>query len=93
MFLGIVQGFSEERGGYIPYDAPLTNEQKTALTLVSEQTGATNQVAVTIKTIANPNLTYVTPVHELVGIKNSPGFQTAIESEAENIIATKFSIL
>jgi len=79
MFLGIVQGFKDEQGSYVPYEAPLTNASthKTSINLVSEQSGNTNQVAVTLKTIANPNLTYVIPVHELIGLKDSNEFRIA----------------
>lgn len=79
MFLGIVQGFNDEQGSYVPYEAPVTNSQvhQTSINLVSEQSGVTNEVAVALKTIANPNLTFVIPVHELVGLKDSKEFQIA----------------
>ncbi len=78
MFLGIVQGFKDEEGSYVPYEAPVTNSiHQTSINLVSEQNGTTNQVAVALKTIANPNLTYIIPVHELVGLKDSKEFQIA----------------
>jgi len=80
MFLGIVQGFKDEQGSYVPYEAPVTNSSvhSTSINLVSEQNGATNQVAVALKTIANPNLTFIIPVHELVGLKDSREFQMAM---------------
>ena len=90
LFLGIVQGFNEEAGGYTPYDAPLKT-QGTSITLVSAQTGITNQVAVAIKTIANPNLTFVTPVYELVGLRDSKEFQTALLQLLLNI--NKYEVL
>jgi hypothetical protein len=79
MFLGIVQGFNDERGSYVPYDAPVTNSQvhHTSINLVSEQSGVTNEVAVSLKTIADPNLTFIIPVHELVELINSRDFQIA----------------
>ncbi|MGD9873663.1 MAG: hypothetical protein AB7T27_05260 [Kiritimatiellia bacterium] len=79
MFLGIVQGFPEETGSYIPYKAPLTNltSESTSMLLVSAERAETNQVALTFKTVANPDLTTVIPVHELVGIRASPAFASA----------------
>jgi hypothetical protein len=76
MFLGIVRGFNEEQGSYVPYEAPVTNSSvhQTSINLVSEQNGTTNQVAVALKTIANPNLTFIIPIHELVGLKDSKEF-------------------
>jgi hypothetical protein len=82
-FLGVVKGFNDEMGAYVPYDAPLTNEEA-ALTLVGKKTGTTNQVAITIRTVANPNLTYVTPVHELFGLRDSPDFQAVLNQAALN---------
>jgi len=79
MFLGIVQGFKDEQGAYVPYEAPLTNSSvhRTSINLVSEQNGTTNQVAIALKTIANPNLTYIIPVYELIGLKDSKDFLVA----------------
>jgi hypothetical protein len=77
MFLGVVLGFNEEYNSYKEYEAPL-RQHKTTLTLVSEQTGLTNEVALSVKTIANPNLTFVTPVFELVNIRNNREFQEAV---------------
>jgi hypothetical protein len=74
MFLGIVQGFIEERGGYEEYRAPIREASTIPLQLVNNATGATNNVAITIKTIANPNLTLITPVHELTTLRNSSEF-------------------
>jgi hypothetical protein len=76
MFLGIVRGFNEEQGSYVPYEAPVTNSSvhQTSINLVSEQNGTANQVAVALKTIANPNLTFIIPVHELVRLKDSKEF-------------------
>ena len=86
MFLGIVQGFKDEQGAYVPYDAPVTNTstRQTSMNLVSEQNGNTNQVALALKTIANPNLTYIIPVHELVGLKDSKEFQIAASMMLQN---------
>jgi hypothetical protein len=80
MFLGVVEGFREEQGSYIPYDAPVTNKVRiTNLHLVSAKTGATNSVALAVKTVANPNLTNVIPVHELVGLRNSSDFAKVLQ--------------
>ena len=45
--------------------------------LVSQQNGSTNQIALALKTVANPSLTFVIPVYELVSIKNSTNFMMA----------------
>jgi len=86
MFLGIVQGFNEEQGSYVPYEAPVTNASvhQTSINLVSEQNGTTNQVAVVLKTKANPNLTFIIPVHELVGLKDSKEFIIAANTMFAN---------
>jgi hypothetical protein len=77
MFLGVIQGFKEEADSYLPYSAPITNAvTETTLNLVSSD-GHTNQVAVAIKTPANPNLSLVTPVHELATILSAPRFAAA----------------
>lgn len=79
MFLGIVQGFPEETGSYIPYEAPLTTSSSTNpnFTLVNAETQETNHIALTIKTIANPDLTSLVPVHELVGVGKTKMFLDA----------------
>lgn len=79
-FLGIVQGFPEESSSYIPYEAPITNSVREVptLCLVNTSRSETNQIALSFKTIANPNLTYIIPVHELVGLWHSESFMKAI---------------
>lgn len=86
MFLGIVQGFPEETGSYIPFKAPITNNtsESTSMLLVSADSKQTNQVALTFKTVANPDLTTVIPVHELVGIQTSQEFLTAVVLMIQN---------
>jgi hypothetical protein len=80
-FLGIVQGFNEELGSYSDYRAPLTNipSNITSLRLISANGNTTNVVAISKKTIANPNLTFVTPVHELISLRDSPTFMQAAQ--------------
>ncbi|MBN2704620.1 MAG: hypothetical protein JXR23_10465 [Pontiellaceae bacterium] len=85
MFLGIIMGYKEEKGSYIEYDAEITNRVKeTSLTLVSSTSSSTNTVALSVKTMANPDLTYVVPVYELANIRNSDTFQAALIEMAKN---------
>lgn len=85
MLLGVIQGFLEEQDSYVPYDAVITNRapHETSLTLVSSD-GLTNHVAVSLKTVANPDLSNVIPVHELHGIRDSPDFRIAVNMMSEN---------
>lgn len=85
MFLGIVMGFKEEIGSYIPYEALVTNRVKeTQLNLVTADGGVSNNVAIAIKTVANPNLTYVVPVHELALLRDSEEYKTAVAIMGSN---------
>ena len=79
MLLGIVQGFYEETGSYKPYRIPLTqtSEQTNTIAFVSANNATTNRFALALRTLANPNLTLVIPVHELVNLKDSKEFQLA----------------
>lgn len=76
MFLGIVQGFIQDRDAFIPYDAPVT--RTSSLVLVDQQSQKTNSMAMTFYTEANPSLTLVTPVDELSDLSSSPSFLTAV---------------
>lgn len=85
MFLGIVQGFNEEADSYVPYQATVTNSfHETSITLVNQQNGNTNQIALALKTVANPSLSFVMPVNELVSIKNSTNFMYAAGMMLQN---------
>jgi len=78
MFLGVIAGFREETNSYEPYKAPLSpTSQDCTLTLVSKEAGTTNTVALSIKTVANPNLTYVIPAFELGNLRESQDFLAA----------------
>ena len=86
MFLGIIQGFPEETGSYLPFNAPVTNTSTETVNflLVNADTSKTNQVALALKTIANPDLSTVIPVHELAGIRASQEYLTAVMIMAQN---------
>jgi hypothetical protein len=92
-FLGIVQGFAEESGSYRPYEAPISNVVKRidTLSLVTSNGLQTNQVALSLTAIANPNLTFVIPVHELVNLRNSPLYMSAVQMMVAN--KSKYLIL
>lgn len=92
LFLGIVQGFMEEQNSYIDYQAPLTNipSNISSMQLIGAD-NTTNTVAITKKTIANPNLTLVTPVHELKNLTASPSFIAAASCVVQN--KDKYQIL
>lgn len=77
-FLGIVQGYQEEASSYRSFEAPIKSIDTGAITLTSSDNQQTNQVALSIKTLANPDLTSVTPVDELVGIWGRQDFMEAI---------------
>ncbi len=85
MFLGIIQGFKEEKGSYVPYDAMITNRtEPVSMLLVNQLSGDTNQVALAFKTIANPDLTSVIPVHELVNLRTSHDFLVSVVLMIQN---------
>jgi hypothetical protein len=92
MFLCIIQGFREEAGSYVPYQIPLAQAQdaQASIEFVSAQ-GATNRMVLAIKTVANPNLTEVIPVHELVSLRDSKEFQAALTFLVTN--KTKYEFL
>lgn len=77
-FLGIVQGYQEEASSYRPFEAPIKSIDTSSLVLTSEDGKTTNRVALAIKTPANPDLTSVTPVDELVGIRETKEFKKAL---------------
>jgi hypothetical protein len=77
-FLGIVQGYQEEASSYKPFEAPIKPLNTSAIVLTADDGTSTNQVALTIKTPANPDLTSVTPVDELIGLWDSLDFKTSI---------------
>jgi hypothetical protein len=85
MFLGIVGNFREELGSYTPYQILMTNamSRESGLELVSAQ-DITNRMGIAIKTKANPNLTDVIPVQELVGLRDSKEFQAALRMMVQN---------
>lgn len=76
MLLGVVHGFLEDLDAYRKYEASITN--RTSVTLVNQQKQTTNSLAITYVTEANPNLTLVTPVDELIGLTRSVSFQQVI---------------
>lgn len=84
--LGIVQGFNEEIGSYQEYKATVTSETADAssLLLVNTATHTTNAVALSFKTVANPNLTYVTPIYELTTLPSSTSFLMAAAMMIQN---------
>jgi len=78
MFLGVVMGFRPEQGSYVPYDATVTNRARNlTLNLVSTENATTNAVALSVKTIANPDLAHVVPAHELAELRESDEFARA----------------
>lgn len=93
MFLGIVHGFFEESDSYRQYQIPLsqTATQTNTISLVSAGTATTNRFVLAFKTIANPNLTDVIPVHELLGLKDSQEFLSALAIMAQNKSLYSFS--
>jgi len=87
-FLGIIQGFREETDSYKPYEALITNRLaigSSVLTLVNAETAKTNNIVVTKITVANPNLTSVTPVHELIGLGRNRGFLDVVVNMGETV--------
>lgn len=85
MFLGIIQGFKEEQDAYVPYQAPITNVgTETSLTLLSASKRTKTKVAIALKTLANPNLSYVIPVYELSTLRNATTFQEAVNFMGNN---------
>jgi hypothetical protein len=85
MFLRIVGNFREEVGSYTPYQIQITNAMGYApgLELVSAQ-DITNRIGIAVKTKANPSLTDIIPVQELVGLRDSKEFQSALITAAQN---------
>lgn len=73
-FLGVIQGYMEEQSSYVHYEAPVKVATTEGTVLTTGDGKETNRVAVAVKTKANPNLTSVTPVDELVGLRKSPKF-------------------
>jgi hypothetical protein len=86
MFLGVVQGYNEEAVELVPYDAQITNLQN-AINNLTIPTGGTNQTTMLARSLrppANPNVTAVTPVHELIGLKDNKEFVAALGTMREN---------
>ena len=92
MFLGIVEGFNQEMGSYVPVSSNGIQGQADSLNLVSSE-GTTNRMALAFKTIANPNLTDVIPVYDLVNLRDSQEFISAVNWMGQNRPLYDMSIL
>jgi len=93
MFLGIVHGFLEEGDSYKQYQIPLpqASTQTNTISLVSAESATTNRFVLAFKTIANPNLTDIIPVHELLGLRDSQEFLSALAMMSQNKARYSFS--
>ena len=75
--LGVIQGYLEEEGSYETYEAPV--KVPTGGITLTASDNSTNTVAMAVKTKANPDLTNVIPVHELVGLRNRPEWRNVLK--------------